>query len=40
LNIPVTAGSRLLLVFTPTVTGGIDIATAMTVYISGGVNIE
>lgn len=40
LNIPVTAGSRLLLVFTPTVTGGIDLATALTVYLSGGVAIE
>lgn len=40
LNLPVTAGTRLLLVFTPTVTGGIDLATALAVYISGGVAIS
>ena len=40
LSIPVTAGTRLLLVFTATVTGGIDVATVLTGFASGGLNIS
>lgn len=39
LNIPVTAGTRLLLVFSAQVTGGIDIAASVTGFASAGVNI-
>lgn len=40
LTIPVTAGTRLMLVFTATVTGGIDIATTVTGFVSGGLSID
>nr|WP_312578833.1 exosporium glycoprotein BclB-related protein [Sedimentibacter sp.] len=40
LSIPVTAGTRLMLVFSASVTAGIDIATILTGFISGGLNIE
>ena len=40
LSIPVTAGTRLLLVFTATVTGGIDVATILTGFASGGLSIN
>jgi BclB C-terminal domain-containing protein len=40
LTIPVTAGTRLLLVFTATVTAGIDVATVITGYASAGLGIE
>lgn len=39
LSIPVTAQTRLLMVFSPAVTGGIDIATTILGYGSGGVSI-
>ncbi|OBR62533.1 hypothetical protein A7K91_02055 [Paenibacillus oryzae] len=39
LSIPVTAGTRLLLVFSASVTAGIDIATTITGNASGGVGI-
>jgi BclB C-terminal domain-containing protein len=39
LDIPVTAGTRLLLVFTPTVTAGIDVAAVIAGYASGGVTM-
>ena len=39
LNIPVTAGTRLLLVFSASVTAGIDLATVVTGFASGGVSI-
>ena len=39
LNIPVTAGTRLLLVFSAAVTAGLDIATTLTGNASGGVSI-
>ncbi|BCJ95569.1 hypothetical protein acsn021_31380 [Anaerocolumna cellulosilytica] len=40
LSIPVTAGTRLLLIFTPAVTAGLDIATAIVGYASAGLTIE
>jgi BclB C-terminal domain-containing protein len=40
LSIPVTAGTRLLLVFTPAVTAGLDIATAITGTASAGLSIN
>ncbi len=40
LAVPVTAGTRLLLVFSATVTAGIDVATVMTGYVSAGVGID
>jgi BclB C-terminal domain-containing protein len=40
LNIPVTAGTRLLLVFSANVTSGLDIATVVAGYASGGVSIR
>ena len=40
LSVPVTAGSRLLIVFSAAVTGGIDIATILTGFASAGVTIE
>lgn len=40
LAIPVTAGTRLLLVFSALVTGGIDIETTVVGYASGGVAID
>jgi BclB C-terminal domain-containing protein len=39
LSIPVTAGTRLLLVFSASVTAGIDIASTITGNASGGVGI-
>jgi BclB C-terminal domain-containing protein len=39
LSIPVTPGQRLLLVFSATVTGGLDIATVVAGYASGGLTI-
>jgi BclB C-terminal domain-containing protein len=39
LSIPVTLGERLLLVFTSAVTAGIDVATTIAGYASGGVTI-
>ena len=39
LSIPVTAGTRLLLVFAADVTAGIDIATTVTGFASAGLNI-
>ncbi|WP_306440419.1 exosporium glycoprotein BclB-related protein, partial [Paenibacillus sp. VTT E-133280] len=39
LSIPVTVGERLLLVFTSTVTAGLDVATTIAGYASGGVTI-
>ncbi|KHL95965.1 hypothetical protein QW71_09315, partial [Paenibacillus sp. IHB B 3415] len=39
LSIPVTAGTRLLMVFSATVTAGIDVATTVAGYASGGVTI-
>ncbi|WP_445667570.1 exosporium glycoprotein BclB-related protein [Paenibacillus sp. FSL F4-0122] len=39
LSIPVTVGERLLLVFTSTVTAGIDVATTVAGYASAGVTI-
>lgn len=40
LNIPVTAGTRLLLVFSTSVTAGLDIATIVAGYASAGVSIR
>jgi BclB C-terminal domain-containing protein len=40
LAIPVTAGTRLLLVFTPAVTAGLDIATAIAGSASAGLSIN
>lgn len=40
LNIPVTAGTRLLLVFSTSVTAGFDIATTVAGYASAGVSIR
>ena len=40
LNIDVTAGTRLTLVFSATVTAGADIATTVTGFASGGVAIS
>lgn len=40
LNIPVTAGTRLLLVFSATVTDGIDQAAAIAGYASAGLGIS
>lgn len=40
LSIPVTAGTRLLLVFTATVTAGIDVATNLFGFASGGLGID
>lgn len=39
LNIPVSAGTRLLMVFAADVTAGIDIATTITGFASAGVSI-
>lgn len=39
LSIPVTAGTRLLLVFSAAVTAGLDVATTVAGYASGGVTI-
>nr|WP_250230262.1 exosporium glycoprotein BclB-related protein [Anaeropeptidivorans aminofermentans] len=40
LNIPVTAGTRLLLVFSAEVTAGLDIAAAIAGYASAGLGIS
>lgn len=40
LNIPVTAGTRLLLVFSPEVTSGLDVAAAIAGYASAGLGIS
>lgn len=40
LNIPVTAQTRLLLVFSASVTAGIDIATTVIGYASAGLSID
>jgi BclB C-terminal domain-containing protein len=40
LSIPVTAQTRLLLVYSASVTAGIDIATTIQGYMSGGLGIE
>lgn len=40
LSIPVTAGTRLLLVYSANVTAGIDLATVISGYASGGVSIQ
>jgi BclB C-terminal domain-containing protein len=40
LNIPVTAGTRLILVITPTVTAGNDSAAVIAGYASGGLSID
>jgi BclB C-terminal domain-containing protein len=40
LSIPVTAGTRLLLVFSADVTAGIDLATAVAGYASAGLGIS
>jgi len=40
LSIPVTAGTRLLLVFSASVTAGIDLATVIAGHISAGVGIN
>ena len=40
LSIPVTAQTRLLMVFSAAVTGGIDIATIISGFASAGVQIE
>jgi BclB C-terminal domain-containing protein len=40
LAIPVTAGTRLLMVFSAAVTGGIDLAALITGYASAGVSID
>jgi len=40
LNIPVTAGTRLLLVFSPKITAGLDLAAAFTGNISAGLAID
>nr|WP_154892750.1 exosporium glycoprotein BclB-related protein [Paenibacillus xylanexedens] len=39
LSIPVTAGDRLLMVFSASVTAGIDVATTLAGYASGGLSI-
>ncbi|WP_275445962.1 exosporium glycoprotein BclB-related protein [Paenibacillus sp. ACRSA] len=39
LSIPVAAGDRLLMVFSASVTAGIDVATTVAGYASGGLNI-
>lgn len=40
LNIPVTAGTRLLLVFSAAVTAGLDLATVIDGYASAGLGIS
>jgi len=40
LNIPVTAGTRLLLIFSAEVTSGLDLATIITGYASAGLGIS
>ena len=40
LAIPVTAGTRLLMVFSAAVTGGLDVATAISGFASAGVSID
>jgi BclB C-terminal domain-containing protein len=40
LAIPVTAGTRLLMVFTPTVTAGLDLAAVIAGYASAGLSID
>ncbi|KPU45185.1 hypothetical protein OXPF_10760 [Oxobacter pfennigii] len=40
LSIPVTAQTRLMMVFSAAVTGGLDIATIITGFASAGVTIE
>ncbi|HLU88950.1 MAG TPA: exosporium glycoprotein BclB-related protein, partial [Cyclobacteriaceae bacterium] len=40
LAIPVTAGTRLMLVVNPAIVGGVDIVTTVTGYFSGGLVIE
>lgn len=40
LSIPVTAGTRLLMVFSAAVTAGLDIATAVVGYASAGLGIS
>jgi len=40
LNIPVTAGTRLLLVFSAEVTDGLDVAAAIAGYASAGLGIS
>ena len=40
LSIPVTKGSRLVYVLSANVTGGIDVATNLSGYISGGIGID
>jgi len=40
LSIPVTAGTRLLMVFSAAVTGGIDIAAAVAGFASAGLSID
>jgi len=39
LSIPVTAGTRLMFVLSASVTDGVDIATILIGFVSGGVNI-
>jgi hypothetical protein len=39
LNIPITAETRLLMVFSATVTAGLDMALAIPGYMSGGMSI-
>ena len=40
LSIPVTAGTRLLMVFSASVTAGVDIATIISGYASAGLSID
>jgi BclB C-terminal domain-containing protein len=40
LSIPVTAGTRLMMVFSPAVTAGLDIAAIISGFASAGVSIE
>lgn len=40
LAIPVTAGTRLLMVFSASITGGVDLATVLAGHISAGVGIN
>jgi BclB C-terminal domain-containing protein len=40
LSIPVTTGTRLLMVFSADVTAGLDLATTIAGYASAGVNID
>lgn len=40
LNIPVTAGTRLLLIFSADVTAGLDLAAAIAGYASAGLGIS